>query len=280
MSDIFFGFTGSPSEGLTVLSSDQKSCSKLNLSLNELLSLKKNEIAAKLQSTSSSAGDFKGWKSCVDQQAVFASGYTFKIDDEKMERLKAEGSMSFKTHLSDRPMIFFKGFPGEIVGQKGFVGLKASSKRMIPEAEVAILFNRFAEPVAVSVGNDMTAVDIEKENPIYQSYSKFFKGSVSVGPCWRWLGSGFGSELMNDKMNLLVERKNKAIVSYEYSLADQKRSFENLAKYLFEDREFLNGVVLLYGCNHSLPPEFSLQKDDVVTLGGSFLPEPLINYVG
>lgn len=247
----------------------------LPFSLEQLLAQPKSEIATILKTSSTSQLHQDPWALCLDAQPVFGAGLTFQISEEALAKGLQDKPLYTKTYLADRPMIFFKSFPHEVVPSGGSIRNKKTAKRMIPETEVVILFNAFAEPVAISIGNDVTAVDLEQENSLYQPYAKYFHGSTSIGPYWRWLEE----DMATCSLQLKVTRDSNALAKYEYALENTRRSFTELGKFLFEDRVFPHGVCLFFGCNRSLPESFSLKSGDLVELSGSFLPEPLINHV-
>lgn len=120
---------------------------------------------------------------------------------------------------------------------------------------------------------------MEKENPLYQGFAKYYNGSTSVGPCWMLDNETDIEFLKNALLKLQVYRKAGILAEYEYPFSDSRRTLKDLGFYLFEDRQFSNGVALFYGCNRSLGDQFTLNHGDQVELSLSLFDEPLVNIV-
>ena len=56
---------------------------------------------------------------------------------------------------------------------------------MVPEPELGVVLGEGGEPVAVTIGNDVSSRDIEGANPLYLPQAKIFAGACALGPALR-----------------------------------------------------------------------------------------------
>src|SRR5437868_9297617 len=68
------------------------------------------------------------------------------------------------------------------VGPHGPIRLRSDSSWMVPEPELALVLDERGEPVAVTIGNDVSSRDIEGANPLYIRQAKIFAGACAIGP--------------------------------------------------------------------------------------------------
>jgi len=85
-------------------------------------------------------------------------------------------------HQGERPEIFFKGTARTCVGPGQPIGIRADSKFTAPEPELAVVLGRNGHVLGYTLGNDVSAWDIERENPLYLPQSKMYAGACALGP--------------------------------------------------------------------------------------------------
>ena len=83
---------------------------------------------------------------------------------------------------AERPELFYKGSAARTVGPHAAVGLRGDSKLTAVEAELAVVVGADGAIVGYTVGNDLSAWDIERENPLFLPQSKIFGGCFAFGP--------------------------------------------------------------------------------------------------
>src|SRR5207302_2741384 len=84
---------------------------------------------------------------------------------------------------ADRPELFMKDANmARTVGPGGSIGLRSDSSWLVPEPELALVLGDAGEPVAVTIGNDVSSRDIEGANPLYIPQAKIFAGACAIGP--------------------------------------------------------------------------------------------------
>jgi 2-dehydro-3-deoxy-D-arabinonate dehydratase len=68
------------------------------------------------------------------------------------------------------------------------------------------------------------------------------------------------------KIKIMIHRGGKSVFAGETSVGQMKRSFDELAGFLFRSQVFPHGAVLLTGTGIVPPDTFALAEQDVVTI--------------
>jgi 2-dehydro-3-deoxy-D-arabinonate dehydratase len=130
----------------------------------------------------------------------------------------------------------------------------------VPEPEVVLVLNAWGEIVGYTAGNDMSARDIEGENPLYLPQAKVYEGACALGPAIRL------DYPENLEVSLTIRRKERTVFSGEISTKAMKRSFAELASWLFRELAFPRGVLLMTGTGIVPPDDFALQAGDHILI--------------
>src|SRR6266852_2661611 len=119
----------------------------------------------------------------IDEQEVWAAGVTYKRSQEARER-ESEGAARFYdlVYSASRPELFFKANPHRVVGPGGRVHIRRDSQWSVPEPELALVISPQLQIVGYTIGNDMSARDIEGENPLYLPQAKVHDNCCALGP--------------------------------------------------------------------------------------------------
>src|SRR2546423_15545918 len=114
----------------------------------------------------------------VDRQEVWAAGVTY-LRSKKAREEESAGAARFydKVYTAPRPELFLKATPARVVGPNQPVRVRADSKWSVPEPELALVVSPALKIVGYTIGNDMSARDIEGENPLYLPQAKIYKQS-------------------------------------------------------------------------------------------------------
>lgn len=199
----------------------------------------------------------------VDEQDVWAAGVTYKRSQvARMEESESGASHYDKVYEADRPELFFKSTPNRVVGPGQAVRVRADSSWSVPEPELTLVLTPAGRIVGYTVGNDMSARDIEGENPLYLPQAKTYNQSCALGP-WIWLTP---DPLPASAINLEIKR-NGSIASKDSTSTDQiHRKLEDLATWLFKEMDFPHGAFLLTGTGIIPDDSFTLENGDEVTI--------------
>lgn len=238
-------------------------------SLDELLSLSRSDIFA-LANNSLLHKLSKFSSNFIENQQVWGTGVTFLWSDEK---INATPDVNYykKIYFSDRPMFFLKGDKNNHSQINEAIGMRASSPRNIPEAELVAVFNKLGEVIGFTIGNDQTAISLEQENPLFQFQAKCFYKSHSFLPMIK-----LTNDLREFNVSIKISRNNLEIFNSSYSLDLFKKDLVEIGKYLFDSSVHMNGIFLFLGCNAKLPPDFTLLIDDEIAISSPQFPIDLV----
>lgn len=199
----------------------------------------------------------------IDEQEVWAAGVTYKRSQvARMDESEAAASHYDQVYDADRPELFFKATASRVVHPNEPIRVRADSSWSVPEPELTLVIAPDKRIVGYTVGNDVSARDIEGENPLYLPQAKTYNQSCALGP-WIWLtahplpASAIGLEI----------RRGGEVVSQDGTSTDQiHRTLSELVDWLFKEMDFPAGAFLLTGTGIIPADDFSLQDGDYVAI--------------
>ena len=119
----------------------------------------------------------------VESQEVWAAGVTYlRSKTARMEESEFSASAYDRVYAAERPELFFKALAEKVVHPGEPVGIRRDSRWSVPEPELALVFNSRGQFVGCTVGNDVSARDIEGENLLYLPQAKVYCRSCALGP--------------------------------------------------------------------------------------------------
>jgi 2-dehydro-3-deoxy-D-arabinonate dehydratase len=201
----------------------------------------------------------------IEQQEVWAVGVTYlRSKKARMEESEFSATAYDKVYDAARPELFFKSLPEKVVGPGDAVGIRQDASWSVPEPELAFILNSRGHLVGYTIGNDMSSRDIEGENLLYLPQAKIYARSCALGPV---ITVGVTeAEARTWRIELQILRQGQIAFQGETSVDRIKRTFAELAQYLFRSQEFPHGAVLLTGTGIVPPDGFALQPADVVRI--------------
>lgn len=202
----------------------------------------------------------------IGSQDVWAAGVTyFRSRDARMDEARESGGSTFydRVYEAPRPELFFKSTAARVVGPGGVVRVRADSKWSVPEPELVLVINAAGAVVGYTVGNDMSARDIEGENPLYLPQAKVYDGSCAVGP-----GVWFTPDPLptTTAIRLRIVRGGAVAFEGETTTGQIKRGFDELAGWLYRESTFPVGCYLFTGTGIVPPDEFTLASGDEIAI--------------
>jgi 2-dehydro-3-deoxy-D-arabinonate dehydratase len=201
----------------------------------------------------------------IDEQEVWAAGVTYKRSQvARMEESKAGASHYDKVYTAPRPEIFFKATPSRVSGPNQPLRVRADSNWSVPEPELALVISAAGKLVGFTVGNDMSARDIEGENPLYLPQAKVYNQCCGLGP-FVWIPEG-PVDRPATKIRLAISRGSEIVFSGETDLDQMKRGFDELIGWLVRENEMTRGAFLLTGTGVVPPDNFTLEEGDSVSI--------------
>jgi len=201
----------------------------------------------------------------IDRQEVWAAGVTYKRSQvARMEESKSGASHYDKVYTAARPELFFKATPSRVSGPGLPLRIRQDTVWSVPEPELALVISPSLKLVGYTIGNDMSARDIEGENPLYLPQAKLYNECCGLGP-WILIPEG-PLNRAETKIKLEITRKKSVVFQGETNVDQMARTFEDLIEWLGKDNSFPHGAFMLTGTGIVPPDEFSLQAGDSVAI--------------
>ena len=195
---------------------------------------------------------------------IWCAGVTYERSrDARVEEAQTDARDVYAlVYDADRPELFLKDAQmRRTVGPDGQIGIRGDSRWLVPEPELGLVLGDAGEPVAVTIGNDVSSRDIEGENPLYIPQAKVFAGACAIGPVLAvpddW-DAPFAISLR------ITAPDGAELFAGETSTARMKRSFAELVGWLLRDNPVPPGSVLLTGTGLVPPDEYTLRPGHVV----------------
>jgi 2-dehydro-3-deoxy-D-arabinonate dehydratase len=199
-------------------------------------------------------------------QEVWAAGVTYyRSRTARMEEAEQAGGQSFydRVYEAERPELFFKATAHRVVTHGQPVAIRSDSHWNVPEPELTLAVSRDGVIQGYTIGNDMSARDIEGENPLYLPQAKVFDRCCSLGP---------GILISRDplprstEISLSIERGGTEVFAGSTNLGAMKRDLQELVRYLFRQNTFPCGCFLLTGTGIVPPSDFALKEGDTIRI--------------
>lgn len=193
---------------------------------------------------------------------VWGSGVTYERSRDAREHETQVASIYDRVYTAERPELFLKATGPRIVGPYAPVGIRADSSWQVPEPEVGLWLDAQGRLMGVTIGNDMSARDIEGANPLYLPQAKIYRNACALGPSILLLAGAppvFSIECS-------IERRGQTVFHGATSTSQMRRSFDELIGYLLRENWIAPGTVLLTGTGIVPPDEISLQEGDRIRI--------------
>ena len=204
---------------------------------------------------------------CAGQE-IWGAGVTYdrsrtaRIDESQAA---GGGGASFydRVYAAVRPELFFKCAAWRARGSGQPVRIRGDARWSVPEPELAVCANARGEIVGWTIGDDLSARDIEAENPLYLPQAKIWDGACALGPALL-----VREEPLETETTIALRVRRGAAVAFEGTtvLARMRRPVQELVAYLFRETSFPAGCVLLTGTGIVPPSEFALRAGDEIEI--------------
>jgi 2-dehydro-3-deoxy-D-arabinonate dehydratase len=208
----------------------------------------------------------------IKSQEIWASGVTYyrsKVGRQEESKNSGGGEFYARVYEAERPELFFKATASRTVGHGGKVVIRKDSTWDVPEPELTLFITSSGKIVGYTVGNDMSSRSIEGENPLYLPQAKTYDGSAAIGPCIYVSDKPLPSETT---ISIEIIRKAQKVFEGTIQINQIKRTFDELASFLFRECSFPHGCFLMTGTGIVPGNEFTLIKDDEIRI--------TIDYIG
>lgn len=199
----------------------------------------------------------------IDSPEVWGCGVTYKRSAD-MRDDDSEQDIYSRVYHADRPEIFFKATPSRCVGPNGFIGIRSDSALTATEPELAYVLGDDGEIIGYTLCNDVSAWDIERDNPLYLPQSKVFYGCCALGPMF--VTPSELDDPYNLDMQCTVLRGDEVIYEGGVNTSQINWKFEQLTEFLMRDNPIPFGTVVSTGTGIIVPNDLPLAAGDVVEI--------------
>jgi len=201
----------------------------------------------------------------IEEQEVWGAGVTYERSKVAREQESDQAATFYDlVYKADRPELFFKATRSRVVGPGQAIRVRSDSAWCVPEPELALALSPTLELKGFTIGNDVSARDIEGQNPLYLPQAKVYEACCALGPSITLYSAMPLVESIGIRME--IERDGAAIYEGETSVARMARRFNELIDWLGRDNVFPGGVFLLTGTGIVPPDDFSLRPGDMVRI--------------
>ena len=196
---------------------------------------------------------------------VWACGCTYEMSASfrDAEHGTREGMYAY-VYREQRPEIFFKGTARVCVGPGQPIGIRVDSKFTAPEPELALILGSHGKILGYTLANDVSAWDIERENPLYLPQSKVYSACCALGPVI--VTPDELTDPYNLEMTCSITRNGVSRFEGSTSTSRLHRKFETLTEYLLRANHVPAGSVLLTGTGIIVTEDAALAAGDTVSI--------------
>lgn len=115
----------------------------------------------------------------------------------------------------------------------------------MPEPELGVVIDSVGKILAYTISDDVSARDLEAQNPLYLPQSKIYNGSCAIGPFL--VTPDEVSNPYNLTISMRIIRGNSVIFEGSISTSKMRRRVEDQIKYLIRDNTVPDGTLLSTG---------------------------------
>ena len=197
----------------------------------------------------------------VTPPEVWGAGVTYRRSADFRE----EGTGIYdRVYAAERPELFFKATASRCAGPGEPIGRRRDSSFTAAEPELAVVLGRNGTILGYTLANDVSAWDIERDNPLYLPQSKIYRGCFAFGPVIVTADEIADPYALTLRCRVL--RAGAEIFCGEASTGQLKRPIEEIVSFLFRSNEIRTGTVLSTGTGIIQPLEVGLEAGDEVVV--------------
>jgi 2-dehydro-3-deoxy-D-arabinonate dehydratase len=174
------------------------------------------------------------------------------------------GALAAFPDPSARPILFFKATAARTVGPDAPIAIRHDSRLTIPEAGLAAIVGAEEAVVAFTASDDLTAQDLERCGPGFQSQARIYAGSCALGPCL------VTPDEVGDPRGLQIRcsiiRDGQTLFSEATNTARLRQPVTETMAWLCRDNPVPAGTVLVTGTGIPVPDSAALAVGDRVEI--------------
>ena len=194
---------------------------------------------------------------------VWGAGVTYQRSAEMRD--EDSGTNIYDgAYFGKRPELFFKATPAHCVGTEANICIRSDSQRTAAEPELAVVLGQGNQIIGYTLCNDVSAWDIERENPLYLPQSKIYQGCCALGPVL--LTADAVPDPYQLELTCRIHRNGAQAYQDSCSVGRMRRKLAELVGYLVRHNPVPVGTVLSTGTGIITPEEMMLRPGDIVEL--------------
>lgn len=216
-----------------------------------------------------------------DPPEIWGAGIVYeraraRYTEEDVAMIKGESIYEI-AYVSERPELFFKDAGGRrSVGHEDFINIRSDSTWTLPEPELGVVLDADGSILGYTVCNDVTARDIEAQNPLFLPQAKIYKGCFSFGPFITT------PDEITDPHNLVIRmkilRNGDVVFAGETSTSKMKKRLQTIIAYLLRDNVIPSGTLVSTGTGIIPGKDVQLKDGDKIEIYIEKI-GTLVNYV-
>lgn len=199
----------------------------------------------------------------LEPPEVWGAGITYRRSADLRDQ-DAETSIYDYVYDSVRPELFFKATAARCVGPNAPVAVRSDSRLTAAEPELALVLGPEGRLAAFTICNDVSAWDLERENPLFLPQSKIYAGCCALGPALVTPDEVRDPYALEITCRIL--RQGGLLWEGQATTRDFKRRFNEVVGFLLKDNIIPIGTVLATGTGIMVPNEHCLRPGDAVEI--------------
>ncbi|WP_291766189.1 fumarylacetoacetate hydrolase family protein [Caldivirga sp. UBA161] len=204
-----------------------------------------------------------------DPPEVWGSGISYEVSRRRYSEEGEVAKIGDKTiyervYEAERPEIFFKATASRCVGHGEPIAVRGDSEWTLPEPELGVVITGSGKVIGYTIIDDVSARDIEAENPLYLPQSKVYNGCCAFGPFI--VTPDDIKDPYSLQIRLRIIRGGKAIYEGEVSTERMRRKIDEQVKYLIRNNTVPDGTILMTGTGILPGKDAALREGDVVEI--------------
>ena len=200
----------------------------------------------------------------IDTQEVWAAGVTYTRSREaRVGESEASADVYARVYDAERPELFFKATAARVAGPNAAVVARSDAAWTVPEPELTLLLDARLAVAGYTIGDDLTARDIEGQNPLYLPQAKVYDRGCALGPL---VVPADALDPYALAIRCEIRRQGRVLFEGTTNTGVLHRRLDTLVIYLGRHNQFPAGTYLMSGTGIVPPDDVALRSgDEVVT---------------
>jgi 2-dehydro-3-deoxy-D-arabinonate dehydratase len=169
-----------------------------------------------------------------------------------------------QVYEADRPEAFFKATPSRCSGPNGPICVRSDSTLTATEAEFAYVLGDAGEIIGYTLCNDVSAWDLERENPLYLNQSKIYMGCCAFGPTL--VTPDELTDPYNVEITCEIIRGETSVFKDSANTSQLAKRFDVLNTYLYRDNPIPPCTMVSTGTGIMIPNDLNMVEGDIVRI--------------